>query len=68
MDKSERNQGLAFAAAGLCAVVAAAFLFGLTTTAGATDVVSVMTAVAGANMVARGLYQALHHRRPHPSA
>jgi predicted phage tail protein len=68
MDKSERNQGLAFAAAGLCAIVAAVFLFGLTTSAGATDVVSVITAVAGATMVATGLSQAFHHRWPRPSA
>jgi hypothetical protein len=68
MDKRERNQGLAFAAAGLCVVVAAMLLFGLTTATGALDVVSVITAVAGGTMVATGLYQAFHHPRQHPSA
>jgi hypothetical protein len=68
MDKRNRNQGLAFAAAGLCIVVAAVLLFGLTTATGAIDVVSVITAFAGGMMVATGLYQAFHHPRPHPSA
>jgi uncharacterized membrane protein YhhN len=68
MDKRETNQGLAFAAAGLCVVVAAVLLFGLTTATGAIDVVSVITAVAGSTMVATGLYQAFHHPRTHPSA
>jgi hypothetical protein len=67
MDKSERNQGLAFAAVGICVIVAAVLLFGLTTATGAIDVVSVITAVAGGTMVATGLYQAFHHPRPHPS-
>jgi hypothetical protein len=68
MDKSERNQGLAFAATGLCVVVAAVLLFGLTTGTGVIDIVSVITAVAGGTMVATGLYQAFHHPRAHPSA
>jgi hypothetical protein len=68
MDKSNRNQGLAFATAGLCVVVAAVLLFGLTTATGAIDVVSVITAVAGGTMLATGLYQAFHHARPNPSA
>jgi anaerobic C4-dicarboxylate transporter len=68
MDKSDRNQGLAFAAAGLGVVVAAVLLFGLTTATGAIDVLSVITAAAGGTMVATGLYQAFHHARPHPSA
>jgi hypothetical protein len=68
MDKSERNQGLAFAATGLSVVVAAVLLFGLTTATGAIDMVSVITAVAGGMLVATGLYQAFHHRRAHPSA
>jgi protein-S-isoprenylcysteine O-methyltransferase Ste14 len=68
MDKRERDQGLAFAAAGLCVVVAAVVLFGLTTAAGAIDIVSVITAVAGGTMVATGLYQVFRHPRPHLSA
>jgi hypothetical protein len=68
MDKRERNQGLSFAAAGLCVVVTAVLLFGLTTATGAIDLVSVITAVAGGMMVVTGLYQAFHHPRPHPSA
>lgn len=67
MDKRQRNQGLAFAAVGLCVVVAAVLLFGLTTATGAIDVVSVITAVAGATMIATGLYQAFHHPRPRPT-
>lgn len=67
MDKSERNQGLTFAAVGLCVVVAAVLLFGLTTSTGAFDIVSVITAVTGGTMVATGLYQAFHHPRAHPS-
>jgi hypothetical protein len=68
MDTSNRTQGLLFAAAGLCAVVLAVFLSGLTTATGAIDVVSVITAVAGGMLVATGPYQAFHHPRPHPSA
>jgi fructose-specific phosphotransferase system IIC component len=68
MDKSERNQGLAFAATGLCVVVAAVLLFGLTTGTGVIDIISVITAVAGGTMVATGLYQAFPHPRAHPSA
>jgi hypothetical protein len=71
MDKSKRDQGLVFAATGLCVVVAAVLLFGLTTATGAIDIASVITAVtavAGGTMVAIGLYQALHHPRDHPSA
>jgi hypothetical protein len=68
MDKRERNQGLAFAATGLCVVVAAVLLFGLTTATGAIDVVSLITAVGGGTMVAIGLFQAFRHPRPHPSA
>jgi uncharacterized membrane protein YhhN len=68
MDKSKRDQGLVFAATGLCVVVAAVLLFGLTTATGAIDIASVITAVAGGTMVATGLYQALHHPRDHPSA
>jgi isoprenylcysteine carboxyl methyltransferase (ICMT) family protein YpbQ len=68
MDSTEMKQGLAFAAAGLCVVVAAVLLFGLTTATGAIDVVSVITGVAGGTIVASGLYRAFHHPRPHPSA
>jgi isoprenylcysteine carboxyl methyltransferase (ICMT) family protein YpbQ len=68
MDSTETKRGLAFAAAGLCVVVAAVLLFGLTTATGAIDVVSVITGVAGVTMVASGLYRALRHPRPHPSA
>jgi anaerobic C4-dicarboxylate transporter len=68
MGKSKRRQGLAFAAAGLCVVVVAVLLFGLTTATGAIDVVSVITAVAGGAMVATGCYRAFHHARPHRSA
>jgi hypothetical protein len=67
MDTTERKQGLVFAAAGVCIVVLAVLLFGLTTATGAIDVVSVITAVAGGVMVATGLLQAFHHPRPHPS-
>ena len=67
MDRNGRNQGLVFAAAGVCVVVLAVLLFGLTTSTGAIDVVSVVTAIAGAVMVGTGLYQAFHHPRPHPS-
>jgi hypothetical protein len=67
MDKRQRNQGLAFAAAGLCVVVAAVLLFGLTTATGAIDIVNAVTAVAGAMMIATGLYQAFPHPRPHPT-
>jgi hypothetical protein len=68
IDKRERNEGLAFSAAGLCVVAAAVLLFGLATATGAIDVVSVITAVAGGTMVATALYRAFHHPRPHPSA
>jgi hypothetical protein len=68
IDQSEGNRGLAFAATGLCVVVAAVLLFGLTTAAGAIDIVSVITAVAGGTTVATGLQQAFHHPRAHPSA
>jgi hypothetical protein len=68
MDSTEMKQGLAFAAAGLCVVVAAVLLFGLTTATGAIDVVSVITGVAGGTIVASDLYRAFHHPRPHPSA
>jgi uncharacterized membrane protein len=64
MEQTPRNQGLLFAAAGLSAVVLAVLLFGLTTSTGAIDVVSVITAVAGLACVATGLYQAFHHPRP----
>jgi phosphatidylserine synthase len=67
MDTSNRKQGLALAAAGLCVVVLAVLLFGLTTATGAIDVVSVITAVAGGLMVVSGLLQAYHHPRPNPS-
>lgn len=66
MDTSERNQGLASAAFGLCVVALAVLLFGLTTATGAIDVVSVITAVAGGILVTTGLYRAFHH--PHTSA
>jgi hypothetical protein len=67
MDRNGRNQGLVFAAVGVCVIVLAVLLFGLTTSTGAVDVVSVVTAIAGAGMVGTGSYQAFHHPRPHSS-
>ena len=68
MDERKRDQGLVFAAVGLCVVVTAVLLFGLTTATGAIDIVSVITAVTGGTMVVTGLYRAFHHPRAHPSA
>ena len=67
MNRSERKQGLILVAAGMCAIVTAVLLFGLMTSTGALDVVSVITTAAGAATVVIGLYQAFHHPRPHPS-
>jgi hypothetical protein len=67
MDRNGRAQGLLYVGVGLSIVVAAVLLFGLTTSTGAIDVMSVITAGAGGVMVVAGLYQVFHHRRPHPS-
>jgi len=67
MERDRRTQGLLFAAAGISAVVLAVLLFGLTTSAGAIDVVSVITLVAGVATAAIGVYQAFHHPRPTPA-
>jgi hypothetical protein len=67
MDGNGRTQGLLYVVVGLSIVVVAVLLFGLTTSTGAIDVMSLITAVAGGVMVVTGLYQVFHHPRPHPS-
>lgn len=67
MERNDRTQGLIYVAVGLCVVLAAVLLFGLTTATGAIDMVGVITATAGGVMVGTGLYHLFHHPRAHPS-
>jgi predicted alternative tryptophan synthase beta-subunit len=60
--RGRRNVGSLIAAAGLAAVVYAEYLVGVTTETGATDWVSIITAVAGVVAVAIGLFLIFHKR------
>lgn len=67
MDRNGKTQALLYVIVGLSIVVVAVLLFGLTTSTGAIDVMSVITAIAGGVMVATGLYHVFHRPGAHPS-
>jgi hypothetical protein len=64
--RGQRNLGLLMAAAGLAVLVLAVLLFGLTTTTGALDWVSIITAVGGLALAGVGLYLAFYKKGTGP--
>lgn len=61
---NERNRGLVFTAAGIAVVAFAVFMMGLTEMengASSPDWAAIITAIAGAVIVVRGLSMTLHH-------